>query len=52
MQSDLIPLHLETMYWDIYLAFENLAVTMTVFGDLEVSFRIRFRNRANSYAQH
>ena len=52
MQSELIARHLETMYEDIYTSFENLSVTMTVFGDQQVSFKIRFSNRANQSMKH
>ena len=45
MQEVLVPSHLQDLYWEIYPSFENLPVTMTVFGDLEVSFKISFRNR-------
>lgn len=52
MQEVLVPFHLETMYEKIYTSFENLAVTMTVFGDLKISFKIRFRNKVNQSIKH
>ena len=45
MQEVLVPSHLQEMYWEIYPTFEDLPVTMTVFGDLKVSFKISFCNR-------
>jgi len=45
MQEVLVPSHLQDLYWEIYPSFDNLPVTMKVFGDLEVSFKISFSNR-------